>query len=109
MEGEAVPSDVNDTPLFMTPFRAMREDELATQSLGLDTVRLKLLNFTLASAFTGVMGAFAKGAPVRAIANSTTGADDLFWYVPASSPIHSLKDAAGKTIAYSTTGSSTAA
>ncbi|MEK0084525.1 branched-chain amino acid ABC transporter permease [Benzoatithermus flavus] len=39
-------------------FRAMREDELATQSLGLDTVRLKLLNFTLASAFTGVVGAF---------------------------------------------------
>ena len=56
---------------------------------------------------TGVMGAFAKGAPVRAIANSTTGADDLFWYVPASSPIKSLQDAAGKTIAYSTTGSST--
>ncbi|HZQ60469.1 MAG TPA: ABC transporter substrate-binding protein [Casimicrobiaceae bacterium] len=56
---------------------------------------------------TGVMGAFAKGAPVRAIANSMTGADDLFWYVPASSPIHALKDAAGKTIAYSTTGSST--
>ena len=56
---------------------------------------------------TGVMGAFAKGAPVRAIANSTTGADDLFWYVPASSPIKSLQDAGGKTIAYSTTGSST--
>jgi NitT/TauT family transport system substrate-binding protein len=55
----------------------------------------------------GTMGAFAKGAPVRAIANSTTGADDLFWYVPAASPIKSLKDAAGKTIAYSTTGSST--
>src|SRR5436190_21818146 len=56
---------------------------------------------------TGVMGAFAKGAPVRAIANSTTGADDLFWYVPAASPIKSIKDAAGKTIAYSTSGSST--
>ena len=55
----------------------------------------------------GVLGAFAKGAPVRAIANSTTGADDLFWYVPAASPIKSLKDAGGKTIAYSTTGSST--
>lgn len=55
----------------------------------------------------GVLGAFAKGAPVRAIANSTTGADDLFWYVPATSPIKTLKDAAGKTIAYSTTGSST--
>jgi NitT/TauT family transport system substrate-binding protein len=55
----------------------------------------------------GVLGAFAKGAPVRAIANSTTGADDLFWYVPAASPIKSFKDAAGKTIAYSTNGSST--
>ncbi len=55
----------------------------------------------------GVLGAFAKGAPVRAIANSTTGADDLFWYVPAASPIKSIKDAGGKTIAYSTNGSST--
>jgi NitT/TauT family transport system substrate-binding protein len=55
----------------------------------------------------GVLGAFAKGAPVRAIANSSTGADDLFWYVPAASPIKSIKDAAGKTIAYSTNGSST--
>src|SRR5438552_15390680 len=55
----------------------------------------------------GVLGAFAKGAPVRAIANSMTGADDLFWYVPATSPIKNLQDAGGKTIAYSTTGSST--
>ncbi|MDQ2961972.1 MAG: ABC transporter substrate-binding protein [Pseudomonadota bacterium] len=55
----------------------------------------------------GVLGAYAKGAPVRAIANSMTGADDLFWYVPAASPIKSIKDAAGKTIAYSTNGSST--
>jgi len=54
----------------------------------------------------GVLGAFAKGAPVRAIANSMTGADDLFWYVPAASPIKSIKDAGGRTIAYSTTGSS---
>ena len=55
----------------------------------------------------GVLGAFAKGAPVRAIANSTTGADDLFWYVPDASPIKGIKDAAGRTIAYSTNGSST--
>src|SRR5258707_14356779 len=55
----------------------------------------------------GVLGAFAKGAPVRAIANSMTGPDDLFWYVPAASPIKSIKDAGGKTIAYSTNGSST--
>jgi NitT/TauT family transport system substrate-binding protein len=53
------------------------------------------------------MGAFAKGAPVRAIGNATTGAHDLYWYVPAQSAIASIKDAAGKTIAFSSTGSST--
>jgi NitT/TauT family transport system substrate-binding protein len=53
------------------------------------------------------MGAFAKGAPVRAIGNATTGAHDLYWYVRADSPIRSIKDAAGKTIAFSSTGSST--
>jgi NitT/TauT family transport system substrate-binding protein len=58
----------------------------------------------------GVMGAlssFSKGAPVRIIGAETTGARDLFWYVRADSPIKSLKDTAGKTIAYSTKGSST--
>ncbi len=55
----------------------------------------------------GAMGAFAKGAPVRAIANATTGAHDLYWYVRADSPVQSLKDGAGKTIAFSTNGSST--
>jgi NitT/TauT family transport system substrate-binding protein len=53
-----------------------------------------------------ILSAFAKGAPVRPIAASMTGADDLFWYVPASSPIRSLKDAAGKTMAFSAVGSS---
>ena len=58
----------------------------------------------------GIMGAlssFSKGAPVRIIGAQTTGASDLFWYVPASSPIKSLKDTDGKTIAFSTKGSST--
>ena len=55
----------------------------------------------------GVLGAFGKGAPVRVIGNSMVGAHDLYWYVPAASPVHSIKDAAGKSIAYSTTGSST--
>jgi NitT/TauT family transport system substrate-binding protein len=53
------------------------------------------------------MAAFMKGAPVRAIANATTGARDLYWYVRADSPIQSLKDGAGKTIAFSSVGSST--
>lgn len=55
----------------------------------------------------GVLGAFGKGAPVRIIGNSMIGARDLYWYVPATSPIHSIKDGAGKSIAFSTTGSST--
>ena len=57
---------------------------------------------------TGVMGAFAKGAPVRAIGNATVGSNDLYWYVKADSPLKSIKDATEKTtIAYSTAGSST--
>ena len=61
----------------------------------------------VAPGIMGVLSAFAKGAPVRIIGAATTGASDLYWYVPASSPIKSLKDSEGKTIAYSTVGSST--
>lgn len=56
---------------------------------------------------SGILSAFSKGAPVRAIANSTTGANDLYWYVPAASDVKSMKDAGGKTIAFSSNGSST--
>jgi NitT/TauT family transport system substrate-binding protein len=61
----------------------------------------------IAAGTGAVMGAFAKGAPVRIIAAGVTGASDLYWYVPAASPIRSLKDAAGRTVAYSTNGAST--
>jgi NitT/TauT family transport system substrate-binding protein len=43
---------------------------------------------------------------VRVIAAQWTGASDFFWYVRADSPIRSLADAAGKTIGFSTVGSS---
>ncbi len=61
----------------------------------------------VAPGIMGVLSAFSKGAPVRIIGAETTGAADLYWYVPANSPIKSLKDTEGKTIAYSTNGSST--
>src|SRR5918993_465996 len=61
----------------------------------------------VAAGIMGVLGAYSKGAPVRVIGAETTGAADLFWYVRADSPIKNLKDTDGKTIAYSTTGSST--
>jgi NitT/TauT family transport system substrate-binding protein len=61
----------------------------------------------VAAGIMGVISAYSKGAPVRIIGAETTGAQDLFWYVKADSPIKTLKDTDGKTIAYSTNGSST--
>jgi NitT/TauT family transport system substrate-binding protein len=61
----------------------------------------------VAAGVMGVFGAFSKGAPVRVIGAETTGANDLYWYVKADSPIKSLKDTDGKTLGYSTNGSST--
>jgi NitT/TauT family transport system substrate-binding protein len=52
------------------------------------------------------MGAFQKGAPLRIIAAEATGAAD-YWYVRADSPVQSMKDFGGKTVAYSTNGAST--
>src|SRR3954466_6949293 len=55
----------------------------------------------------GVLSAYSKGAPVRIIGAEITGAGDLYWYVKADSPIKTLNDTNGKSIAYSTNGSST--
>jgi NitT/TauT family transport system substrate-binding protein len=57
---------------------------------------------------SGVMRAFAKGAPIRVFGANFTGASDIFFYVRADSPIKSLKDTTEKTtISYSTGGSTT--
>src|SRR2546427_691128 len=61
----------------------------------------------IASGFLGAIGVFAKGAPVRIIGGSYTGGAQVFWYVPADSPIKTPQDLAGKTVAYSNNGSST--
>src|SRR4030088_793099 len=50
----------------------------------------------------GVMGTYAKGAPIRIIGAESTG-EDSYWYVRAESPVRSK----GRTMAYSTNGSST--
>jgi branched-chain amino acid transport system permease protein len=39
-------------------FKAVREDQLATESLGLNATKYKLINFTVACFLTGVLGAF---------------------------------------------------
>ena len=61
----------------------------------------------VAAGIMGVLSAYSKNAPVRILGAETTGASDLFWYVKADSPIKTLKDTEGRTIAYSTNGSST--
>jgi NitT/TauT family transport system substrate-binding protein len=65
------------------------------------------VNIGIAAGVMGVIGAYAKSAPIRVISAETTGAKDLYWFVKADSPIKSLKDTDGKSLAYSTNGSST--
>ena len=54
----------------------------------------------------GVFGAYAKGAPIRIIGAESTG-EDAYWYVRADSPVKSMADMDGRTIAFSTVGAST--
>jgi NitT/TauT family transport system substrate-binding protein len=84
-------------------------DVLYTQGGG-ETQQIVVSNSAqigIANGFLGTLGAFAKGAPLRVIGSTFTGGSQLFWYVRADSPIKSLKDTAGKTVAFSTNGSST--
>src|ERR1044072_3850214 len=59
-----------------------------------------------AAGIMGVLSAYSKGAPVPIRGAQATGAAD-FWYAKTDSGIAKLQDADGKTIAYSTNGSST--
>ena len=40
---------------------------------------------------SGAMRAFSKGAPVRVLAAAYTGVEDIYWFVPANSPIKKRK------------------
>lgn len=61
----------------------------------------------IAAGTLGALGAASKGAPLRIISAETTGATDLYWYVPTSSPLKTVQDLANRTLAFSTVGSST--
>lgn len=82
---------------------------LYTQGGG-ETQQAVLSNSVDIGVAVGIMGAlsaYSKGAPIRVIGAETTGGQDLFWYVKADSPVKTLKDFEGRTVAYSTNGSST--
>lgn len=64
------------------------------------------VDIAVATGLLGIVSAYVKGAPVRVISAEMTGVPDMYFFALASSGIKSLKDAAGKTIAYSNPGSS---
>jgi NitT/TauT family transport system substrate-binding protein len=55
----------------------------------------------------GAITAYARGMPVKIISAEATGAPDAFWYARPESGITSLADTAGRTVAFSSPGSST--
>jgi NitT/TauT family transport system substrate-binding protein len=65
------------------------------------------IDVAMSNGILGVIGAFSKGAPVRVISAEGTGAGDAFWYARTESGIKSLKDTNGKTVGFSSPGSST--
>jgi NitT/TauT family transport system substrate-binding protein len=73
----------------------------------LQTVMTGSADIAMSNGTLGVVAAFFKGAPVRIIGSEMTGVHEVYWYVPANSPIKTIKDINGKTIAYSRPGSST--
>jgi NitT/TauT family transport system substrate-binding protein len=64
------------------------------------------VDIATASGVSAAFGTFAKGAPIRIIGSEIVGAPDLYWFVPAASPVKTIEDFNGKTVAYSLTGSS---
>jgi NitT/TauT family transport system substrate-binding protein len=64
------------------------------------------MDIAAAAGVSAAVGTFAKGAPIRIIGSEMIGSPDLYWYVPANSPIKTIEDFNGKTVAYSLTGSS---
>jgi NitT/TauT family transport system substrate-binding protein len=65
------------------------------------------IDIAMTNGTLGVIAAYAKGMPVKIISAEATGAPDAFWYARPESAIKSLADTNGKTIAFSSPGSST--
>lgn len=65
------------------------------------------MDLVIGTGALGLLSAWSKGAPVVPIASGVTGSPDVTWFVRKDSPIKTLKDLEGKTIAYSRPGAST--
>jgi len=65
------------------------------------------LDIAMTNGTLGAIAAFAKGLPVKIISAEATGAPDAFWYARPESGIKTIKDTNGKSVAFSSPGSST--
>jgi NitT/TauT family transport system substrate-binding protein len=65
------------------------------------------IDIAMTNGILGVVAAYAKGMPVKIISAEATGAAEAFWYARPESGIKRLVDTAGKTVAFSSPGSST--
>jgi NitT/TauT family transport system substrate-binding protein len=65
------------------------------------------IDIAMTNGILGVVAAYAKGMPVKIISAEATGAAEAFWYARPESGIKRLADTAGKTVAFSSPGSST--
>ena len=65
------------------------------------------IDIAMTNGILGVVAAYAKGMPVKIISAEATGAAEAFWYARPESGIKSLADTNGKTVAFSSPGSST--
>jgi len=84
-------------------------DIVYTQGSGetIQTVISGAVNVGVGPSVTAVLSAYSRGAPIRVIGATATGARDLYWYVRADSALQNFSDIAGQSVAYSTTGAST--
>jgi NitT/TauT family transport system substrate-binding protein len=64
------------------------------------------IDMAVSVGFSTVLGSYSKGAPIRVFSAETTGQPDIYWFVPAQSPIRTVADFKDKTIGYSVSGSS---
>jgi NitT/TauT family transport system substrate-binding protein len=64
------------------------------------------IDLSMAGGISTVLGGYGKGAPLRIFSSEMAGQPEIYWFVPADSPIKTLADMNGKTIGYSAAGSS---
>jgi NitT/TauT family transport system substrate-binding protein len=65
------------------------------------------IDIAMTNGVLGVVAAYVKGMPVKIISAEATGAAEAFWYARPESGIKALADTNGKTVAFSSPGSST--